>query len=324
MLVIGGGITGAGVALDAASRGLTTALVERDDFASGTSSKSSKLVHGGLRYLQHREFKLVYENLYERQIALEERTAPRAHPSVPHPRALQGRADEREARPGAGLRPLAVRLHRWPAHREAAQADQEGRGGRAHAHAAVAEHRGRVHLLRRADRRRPAHADDRAHRRNAGRGDRQPHERHRPAQGRVGPHHRGDRRGRRPDDRHRCEVRGQRDRCLVGRHPGVRRAGAPALDPPGQGHPHHGAVEQGAQRHRGDRPGAEGQALDLRGALGRLHLHRHDRHRLRRPARRPRVHGRGHRLPAQRDEPRPDRAADQATTSSAPGPGCAR
>ena len=64
VLVIGGGITGAGVALDAASRGLSTALVERDDFASGTSSKSSKLVHGGLRYLQHREFKLVYENLY--------------------------------------------------------------------------------------------------------------------------------------------------------------------------------------------------------------------------------------------------------------------
>ncbi len=74
VLVIGGGITGAGVALDAASRGLRTALVERDDFASGTSSKSSKLVHGGLRYLQQREFRLVYENLYERQIIL--RNAP--------------------------------------------------------------------------------------------------------------------------------------------------------------------------------------------------------------------------------------------------------
>ncbi|TML92268.1 MAG: FAD-dependent oxidoreductase [Actinobacteria bacterium] len=54
VLVIGGGITGAGVALDAAARGLRTALVERDDFASGTSSKSSKLVHGGLRYLQQK------------------------------------------------------------------------------------------------------------------------------------------------------------------------------------------------------------------------------------------------------------------------------
>jgi len=59
------------VALDAATRGLRTALVERDDFASGTSSKSSKLVHGGLRYLQQREVLLVYENLYERQRALE-------------------------------------------------------------------------------------------------------------------------------------------------------------------------------------------------------------------------------------------------------------
>src|SRR6478609_8159564 len=67
VLVVGGGITGAGVALDAASRGLTTALVERDDFASGTSSKSSKLVHGGLRYLQNGDIRLVYEALRERQ-----------------------------------------------------------------------------------------------------------------------------------------------------------------------------------------------------------------------------------------------------------------
>lgn len=74
VLVVGGGITGAGAALDAASRGLRTALVERDDFASGTSSKSSKLVHGGLRYLQQREFGLVYEALFERQVL--RRTAP--------------------------------------------------------------------------------------------------------------------------------------------------------------------------------------------------------------------------------------------------------
>jgi glycerol-3-phosphate dehydrogenase len=67
VLVVGGGITGAGVALDAATRGLRTALVERDDFASGTSSKSSKLVHGGLRYLQNGDVRLVYEALHERQ-----------------------------------------------------------------------------------------------------------------------------------------------------------------------------------------------------------------------------------------------------------------
>ena len=67
VLVVGGGITGVGVALDAASRGLRTALVERDDFASGTSSKSSKLAHGGLRYLQQGEIGLVYQALHERQ-----------------------------------------------------------------------------------------------------------------------------------------------------------------------------------------------------------------------------------------------------------------
>jgi glycerol-3-phosphate dehydrogenase len=71
VLVVGGGVTGAGVALDAASRGLRTALVEKGDFASGTSSKSSKMVHGGIRYLQQREFRLVYENLAERQRLLD-------------------------------------------------------------------------------------------------------------------------------------------------------------------------------------------------------------------------------------------------------------
>ncbi len=71
VLVVGGGVTGAGVALDAASRGLKTALVEKRDFASGTSSKSSKMIHGGLRYLQQREIRLVYENLAERQRLLE-------------------------------------------------------------------------------------------------------------------------------------------------------------------------------------------------------------------------------------------------------------
>jgi glycerol-3-phosphate dehydrogenase len=66
--VIGGGITGAGVALDAASRGYSVALVEKADFASGTSSRSSKLVHGGLRYLQSFDLGLVREALLERQL----------------------------------------------------------------------------------------------------------------------------------------------------------------------------------------------------------------------------------------------------------------
>lgn len=67
LLVVGGGITGLGVALDAATRGMKVALVEREDFSSGTSSKSSKLIHGGVRYLQQGEIKLVYEALHERQ-----------------------------------------------------------------------------------------------------------------------------------------------------------------------------------------------------------------------------------------------------------------
>jgi glycerol-3-phosphate dehydrogenase len=68
LVVVGGGITGAGVALDAASRGYSVALIERADYASGTSSRSSKLVHGGLRYLQNFDLGLVREALLERQL----------------------------------------------------------------------------------------------------------------------------------------------------------------------------------------------------------------------------------------------------------------
>jgi glycerol-3-phosphate dehydrogenase len=71
VVIIGAGMTGAGVAVDAASRGLKVALIDAGDFACGTSSKSSKMVHGGLRYLQQREFRLVYENLRERQRLLQ-------------------------------------------------------------------------------------------------------------------------------------------------------------------------------------------------------------------------------------------------------------
>ena len=70
VVVIGGGATGTGCALDAASRGLSVALLEARDFASGTSSRSSKLVHGGLRYLEQMEFGLVHEALRERGLLL--------------------------------------------------------------------------------------------------------------------------------------------------------------------------------------------------------------------------------------------------------------
>lgn len=67
VLVIGGGITGVGVAIDTAARGLTTALVEASDFAAGTRRSRRKLVHGGLRYLQQGDVRLVYEALRERK-----------------------------------------------------------------------------------------------------------------------------------------------------------------------------------------------------------------------------------------------------------------
>lgn len=70
VLVIGGGVTGAGAALDAATRGLSTVIVEAQDWAAGTSSRSTKLVHGGLRYLQMLDFKLVHEALTERGLLL--------------------------------------------------------------------------------------------------------------------------------------------------------------------------------------------------------------------------------------------------------------
>ena len=91
LLVIGGGVNGTGVALDAATRGLKVLLVEADDLASSTSSASSKLIHGGLRYLEQYEFKLVKEALREREILLKK--APHIiHPLrfvLPHAKHLR-------------------------------------------------------------------------------------------------------------------------------------------------------------------------------------------------------------------------------------------
>ena len=94
VVVIGGGVTGAGVALDAASRGYSVAVVERSDWASGTSSRSSKMVHGGLRYLQNFDLGLVREALIERQIMV--RMAP--HLVYPTPFLVPTLGDERRNR----------------------------------------------------------------------------------------------------------------------------------------------------------------------------------------------------------------------------------
>src|SRR4051794_38790449 len=100
VVVIGGGITGAGVALDAASRGYSVALLERGDYAVGTSSRSSKMVHGGLRYLQNFDLGLVREALLERQLMV--RLAP--HLVYPTPFLVPALGEERRARNrGIGL-----------------------------------------------------------------------------------------------------------------------------------------------------------------------------------------------------------------------------
>jgi glycerol-3-phosphate dehydrogenase len=100
VVVVGGGITGAGVALDAASRGYSVALVERGDFAQGTSSRSSKMVHGGLRYLQNFDLGLVREALLERQLLV--RLAP--HLVYPTPFLVPALGGERKNRAiGIGL-----------------------------------------------------------------------------------------------------------------------------------------------------------------------------------------------------------------------------
>lgn len=101
VLVIGGGVTGAGIALDAVTRGLSTAIVEGQDWASGTSSRSSKLVHGGLRYLQMLDFHLVHEALTERDLLIKD-LAPHLVRPVPFLYPLEHRVWER-AYVGAGI-----------------------------------------------------------------------------------------------------------------------------------------------------------------------------------------------------------------------------
>jgi glycerol-3-phosphate dehydrogenase len=100
VVVIGGGVTGAGVALDAAARGYSVALLERGDYAEGTSSRSSKMVHGGLRYLQNLDLGLVREALLERQLMVQ--LAP--HLVYPTPFLVPALGEERrDRRVGIGL-----------------------------------------------------------------------------------------------------------------------------------------------------------------------------------------------------------------------------
>jgi glycerol-3-phosphate dehydrogenase len=117
VLVIGGGVVGAGAALDAASRGLSVALVEARDWAAGTSSRSSKLIHGGLRYLEQLDFKLVFEALKERRLLLN-RLAPHLVRPVKFLFPLTHRVWERGyAGSGVLLYDLLGRTGQLPRHR---------------------------------------------------------------------------------------------------------------------------------------------------------------------------------------------------------------
>ena len=147
----------------------------------------------------------------------------------------------------------------------------QGRGAALHADAAGRQRRGVVHLLRRAGRRRPAHAHDRADRGRPRRRGRELRDGSsastKDADGQVT--RRARRRRRRTRSRCARRRRRERDRRVVRRRPRARRRHAPDVDPAGEGHPHHGAVVAGAQRHRGGDPGAEGPALGVRRAVGR-------------------------------------------------------
>jgi glycerol-3-phosphate dehydrogenase len=104
ILIIGGGINGAGIARDAALRGLRVALVEKGDFGSGTSSKSSKLIHGGLRYLEHGEFGLVFESVSERAVL--RKVAPHLVRPLPFLVPIY-----QDARPGLGIMNIGLWIY---------------------------------------------------------------------------------------------------------------------------------------------------------------------------------------------------------------------
>ena len=199
VVVIGGGVVGAGTALDAATRGLRVALVEARDLASGTSSRSSKLFHGGLRYLEQLEFGLVREALRERELMLTPLaphlvkpvsflyplTPPRLGAAVHRGRPADVRHDGRRqvGVPGQKHLTRAGALRMVPG-AQAVRADR------------------RHPLLRRAGRRRPPHHDRRPHRRALRRRRADVDPGHRlPAGGRPGVRRAGARRRGRPGDR---------------------------------------------------------------------------------------------------------------------------
>lgn len=123
IVVIGGGVTGVAIARDAAGRGLSVLLLEKDDFASGTSSRSSKLIHGGLRYLETCQFRLVAESLKERELML--KLAPHLTDLQAFLFLLYGNSPEKKWQLRAGLSFYDLASGAWPARRHQMLSAQE-------------------------------------------------------------------------------------------------------------------------------------------------------------------------------------------------------
>ena len=185
VLVVGGGVVGAGCALDAVTRGLNVGLVEARDFASGTSSRSSKLIHGGLRYLEMLDFALVAEALQERGLLIQ-RLAPhlvrRCRSSTRFADAVWERV---YAGAGVALYDTLAVLSGPVPRPAAAPAPDPPRGAAGRPVAAQGRLVGRAAVLRRPGRRRPAHDVPGAHRRGVRRARRQPRPRGRTSSARA-------------------------------------------------------------------------------------------------------------------------------------------
>ena len=218
VVVIGGGVVGAGAALDAATRGLKVALVEARDFASGTSSRSSKMFHGGLRYLEQLEFGLVREALHERELSLTT-LAPHLVKPLPFLFPLTKRVWER---PYIAAGHLPLRPAGRGEIRPSPAASDQGRGAAAGSGTQAQLADRRYPLLRHRRRRRPAHHDGGAHRGALRRGGAHLHPGGRAAhRGRPGGRCDGARLGERGGDRGARSRGDQRDRGVDRRDPGA-------------------------------------------------------------------------------------------------------
>ena len=275
VVVIGGGATGTGCALDAATRGLSVALLEARDFASGTSSRSSKLIHGGLRYLEQMDFGLVREALRERGLLLNV-LAPHLVRPVPFLYPLEQRVWQR-AYVGAGMLLYdqlgghkGLHRHRHLTKRQALRIAPALKpdaliGAIQYWDAQVDDARHTLTVARTAASYGAAVAIERARRRL-------------PARGRARDRRARARRPRRRGVRHPGAPGDQRDRRLDRRRPGPGRRARQVQGPRLQGHPPRRPARPRPDRHRADPAHREERAV--RDPVGPPLDHRHDRHRL--------------------------------------------